>query len=176
MDGEETLPLLSARNRRGRALSVAALAASIALVAGQIVFQMAVPRLTERLSDRLALSIAVGVPAVAEHLGELVWIPITNDLDRLFHWRLIWVRLDSKQRDALRKCDSLDAVLRICVLRLPAILFSTVQAYHQAVGVNLAILVALLLVGLNAAGRAMAGQGKAIEDNWEKSLRRNETL
>jgi hypothetical protein len=163
---------------------------------------MAVPSITRGLSDRLALSIAVGVPAVTEHLADLAWLPVTNDLDRTFHWRLLVGsrggspnrgngtcgggggggggggarNLSPKQRDALRKTDSLDAVLRIGVLKLPAVLFSMVQAYHLAMGVGFALLLSLGLVGVNAASRAVAGQGRAIEDNWEKCLRRNETL
>lgn len=163
------------RCRYSHATPAAALLVAIGLLIAQVLFQTRwLPALTY-LPERITLSMALGVPVLADHLSDLAWIPITNHLDRTFHLGLVGARLDGKQRDALRKTDSLSTVLRLCTLKLPIFFLSFGQAF-QSVPFPFAMGLCLGLVPANVLSRRSMGQQRAIAETWEHTVRRNSCL
>ena len=149
----------------------------LALSVAQLFFQtMVLPPLLTTISINLGLLISIFSSDIAASITELAWVQITNHADKYFHEVLFGVQLDNKQRDALRKVESLDTALQIVTTKLLVTAGSLVQASSQNWGILLSTAICFALIGLNICSRWLGGQFHAIEKNWEDGIERNHSL
>jgi hypothetical protein len=134
------------------------------------------PPFLATIPDNLGLLISTFSSEIVGNVTDLAWVMITDGTDRYFHDALFGASLNSKQRDALRKVESFDAVLQIGTTRILVIAGSLVQACSETTGFPLAIILCLFLIGLNVCSRWLGGQFKAVEKNWEDVVERNHYL
>jgi len=149
----------------------------LALSVAQLFFQTVVlPPLLITIPSNLGLLISTFSSEIVGSMTELAWVLITNHADKYFHEALFGVELDKKQRDALRKVNSLDTALQIATTKLSVIAGSLVQASSQKWGICLSTVICFALIGLNIGSRWLGGQFHAIERNWEDGIERNHFL
>lgn len=110
------------------------------------------------MPNHLGLLISIFSSEIVGSIIELAWVRITNDADEYFHQLLYGVKLDSKQRDALQKVESLDIALQIGTTKVLVIAGSLVQAFSQNMGLVLATVTCLALIRLNVCSRWLGGQ------------------
>jgi hypothetical protein len=134
------------------------------------------PPFLATIPDNVGLLISTFSSEIVGNVTDLAWVMITDGTDRYFHDALFGASLNSKQRDALRKVESFDAVLQIGTTRILVIAGSLVQACSGTTGFPLAIILCLFLIGLNVCSRWLGGQFKAVEKNWEDVVERNQYL
>src|SRR6266566_2761514 len=112
--------------------SIFALLLSGVLTAAQFLL---LPRILEQVPAKFGLLIGYGVSTILDLIVNGIWILITVDLEAGFHSGLIGTKLNKVQRDALRKCDSLDGIIRICITKLPVVVVSLVWVFKPIIGI-----------------------------------------
>ncbi|KAJ9129539.1 hypothetical protein NKR23_g12516 [Pleurostoma richardsiae] len=146
---------------------------SVFLTAVQFV---ALPPLLERVPEKQALWVAFGLPIALEQATDGAWILITVELDTHLHNSLIGAKLNHKQRDALRKCISLDTAIRIFITKILIAVVSLTLAFRPAMGTPLALVASPTLVAVNQLSRRLMGQEKALDEYWERRVQRNRSF
>lgn len=107
----------------------------VALSVIQLFFQTIVlPPFLKTIPDNLGLLISIFRSEIVGNITDLAWVLIIDGTDRYFHDALFGASLNSKQQDALRKVESLDAVIQIGTTRILVIAPSLVQASSEAMG------------------------------------------
>lgn len=187
----ETIPLIGhpvrhrARQRRQHVLSsltilffftlksALAFLFSIALTVLQL---YVLPSVLEGVPGRLGIWVGYYVATVLDAVTDGIWILVTVDLDAHFHRGLLGVELDKMQRDALRKCESLDTSVRIFCTKLPVAIASLILVFKDVLGITLAFLLGLTFILANILSRQLSRQGKTAKKTWKRLVLRNDSL
>ncbi|ORY67534.1 uncharacterized protein BCR38DRAFT_483149 [Pseudomassariella vexata] len=163
--------------RTYRLRSILCFLLALSIVISQILFQaLAIPWINANSTSYMALSAVIGVPEILVHIVDLVWVPITNDLDAFFHDKLReWPGIHRKEnktvRDALRKCENVDDIIHLTITKIFIVIFSLCQAFWHRLG-GWTVLGSLGVILANWAWRWCLGQCAAIRDNVDKRVER----
>ena len=141
-----------------------------------VVQAQALPKLTASLPEYAGLIIGFAVSWFFNVLSDLIWTPITIELNAHFHNKLVGAPLTGKERDSLRKCDNVDTIIRLFITKIIFVLTSLVIACQEDIGLSRATVLAISLVGFNLLSRWLTRQSYAIKENWELTLKRNDSL
>ncbi|KAH8655569.1 hypothetical protein BX600DRAFT_515359 [Xylariales sp. PMI_506] len=176
MESERTIAWEYKPSWRRHWLSVVAFVFSLLFMIAQIVIQFRyLPQLSVQYGDRIGFLIGWAVSDVINIISDFAWTPLTVDIDATFHRILLNTPLDDVQRDALRKNDNVDSVLRIFTTRFPATVASFVQV-GQVRGTWFGLLTAAAFFFLNWISRKLIGQNKQIKEQWVAKVKRNNSF
>ncbi|CAJ2508144.1 Uu.00g093300.m01.CDS01 [Anthostomella pinea] len=150
---------------------------SFLLVAGELAFQLYfLPAITKSIPAEFAVTIAYIFPAILDNLNDAAWTCIEVDVQAYFDRKLLGTELGRLQRDALRKSDRFADVFQIIMTKLVVFVASVSHACSQTMSPMGGIFAAGVLITLNLGLKRYLNHVKAIEGNWDETLKRNRAL